>query len=181
MKKLLILLFILNTVQISNAQATQSKVFPMTEGKVIYSNVITVDSVSKDNLYIIARQWLVDNFKSSKAVIQVDDKEAGVIIGNYTFIVSKQESLFSSYSFIVSQTITLKFKDNRCKYEISNFSIKSPFTFQYSSNEPINLEFFRLTGSNERNYEFYLKTHEKVCEIILSLKSTMNTRADELW
>lgn len=43
--------------------------------------IVRVDSLTKDELYINAKLWFSDYFKSSKAVIDLDDKEAGIIIG----------------------------------------------------------------------------------------------------
>jgi len=38
---------------------------------------------SKDELYIKANNWMVENFNDAKSVIQFSDKEAGVITGKY--------------------------------------------------------------------------------------------------
>ena len=45
------------------------------------TNVIDVEGKSKDELYILANSWFVAQFNSGKSVIQLNDKEAGVIIG----------------------------------------------------------------------------------------------------
>lgn len=49
---------------------------------ITYSEVIILDStVNKSELYSRAREWFAKAFKSSKNVIQMDDKENGKIIG----------------------------------------------------------------------------------------------------
>lgn len=45
------------------------------------TNVIDVEGKSKDEQYILANSWFVAQFNSGKSVIQLNDKEAGVIIG----------------------------------------------------------------------------------------------------
>ena len=56
----LLLAFILpNTL---NAQDEISDYLPSKDGKIIYSNVIQVDSVSKSELYRRAKRWLSANY-----------------------------------------------------------------------------------------------------------------------
>lgn len=40
---------------------------------------------TKDDLYVKSNQWMVENFKSAKSVIQFSDKEAGIVSGRYFF------------------------------------------------------------------------------------------------
>ena len=45
---------------------------------------ITIDMVgaSKDKIHDVAKIWIAENFKSARAVIDLDDKAAGILIGN---------------------------------------------------------------------------------------------------
>lgn len=45
------------------------------------TSIIDVEGKSKDELYILANSWFVAQFNSGKDVIQMNDKEAGIIIG----------------------------------------------------------------------------------------------------
>ncbi len=49
-------------------------------GKITYSEVVQVNRKDKDELYISAREWFVKSFKSSQDVIQLNDKEEGIIV-----------------------------------------------------------------------------------------------------
>ena len=48
---------------------------PMVDGKVIYSEIVSIENNTKDILYGKSKLWFADTFKSSKDVIQLDDKE----------------------------------------------------------------------------------------------------------
>jgi Domain of unknown function (DUF4468) with TBP-like fold len=50
-----------------------------------YEKIIEVPNLSKDEIYIKANAWFVEEFKSAESVIQFQDKEAGKIMGKYTF------------------------------------------------------------------------------------------------
>lgn len=64
------------------AQEKDSILIPTNEkGFAEYTEVIPVDSVPKDNLYVNALEWINKTFKSGKYVIQTTDKGSGMIIG----------------------------------------------------------------------------------------------------
>ncbi len=55
------------------------------------ATTVTIDEMSKsfevqgekDDLYVKANQWMVENFNSAKSVIQFSDKDAGIVSGKY--------------------------------------------------------------------------------------------------
>ena len=53
--------------------------------KYTYQEVIEVSNISKDDLYTRARAWFVKGYKSANAVLQMDDRESGTIIGKGYF------------------------------------------------------------------------------------------------
>ena len=67
------------------AQTTIDQVFPVKDGKIIYTEVVQADSLSSSVLYKNAKQWLVSSFKSSKEVIQAEDEAEHYIIGKVWF------------------------------------------------------------------------------------------------
>jgi hypothetical protein len=77
-----------------------------------------VDSVakSKDELYTSSKMFIAQTWKSAKDVIQMDDKEGGVIIIKGKSI---QERVFqlNNHVWVYSYTITIQIKDG--KYRIS--------------------------------------------------------------
>ena len=83
-----------------------------------------IDSVqgTKSELYIYARSWLASSFKSSKSVIEMEDKESGTIIGNGIFI-NRVNSAFGNQVGIdiISFNITINTKDNKYRAVLSNY------------------------------------------------------------
>lgn len=89
-------------------------------GQITYVGVVEVDSTqSKDDLFTIAKIWFVKTFRASGYVLQMEDKEEGVLIGKAE-VPLKYKALAplpSSARFIFS----IYFKDGRYKYEITDF------------------------------------------------------------
>jgi hypothetical protein len=83
-----------------------------------------IDSVkgTKSELYIYARTWLASAFKSSKSVIEMEDKESGTIIGKGIFIHPVNSAFGNQVGIdIISFTITINTKDNKYRAVLSNF------------------------------------------------------------
>lgn len=100
----------------------QAQSFPINQnGDIEYTDVITADGYSKDDLYIQARSWMAKNFKNANEVIQMDDKEAGRIIGKGVVMLSNA----STFGWI-NYTLEIQLKDGRYKYSISNVRHELP-------------------------------------------------------
>ena len=81
-----------------------------------FTDVIYVDStLTKDQLFMLARQWFSESFVSSKSVLDNIDKDAGVLYGKGVIDVP------GSDNGIVSFNIEVRCKDGRVKYNINNF------------------------------------------------------------
>lgn len=93
---------------------------PQKDGNYMYENIIIADSLTKEELYTKAKVWFVQSFKSPKDVLQMDDKEAGRIIGkgyfsfDYPFFVE-------TYTMKVYFTVDITVKDG--KYRIQFYDI----------------------------------------------------------
>ena len=74
MKKTLTTFILLIATLIIYGQEKLLDILPTENGVVIYTGVIQVDSVDKSTLYTRAKKWFIDNYKSAKDVIQLDDK-----------------------------------------------------------------------------------------------------------
>lgn len=98
-----------------------------------FSKVLYTDSVGKVVLFSTINDWFATNFKSANDVIQMADKEAGIIIGKGTFEYSYGQKLsYICYSGYINFTIKVYVKDNRYKVEFLNFNHESVGS-QYSS------------------------------------------------
>ena len=101
----------------------QKSILPEKDGKVIFTDVVTVDStVKKEELFNRARVWFVTEYRSANDVIQMQDKDAGIIIGKGSFIVSNGVGIMIN-TLKVANTIKLYFKDGKYKYEITDFNV----------------------------------------------------------
>jgi len=102
-----ILVFSLGFLPTISGQEKLRDILPLKDGKVTYTNVIHVDSISKEEIYKRAKQWLAHNFEYTKN----DDKDELI---NRGYI---QYGLFKIW-----QTITIKIKNGKYKYEITDFT-----------------------------------------------------------
>lgn len=88
-----------------------------------FEDVVQTDGVSRVDLFNRARAWFASTFRDSKAVLEVNDPQAGELTGKGGFP-------FSSRNFIgsaavqgrVSFTITVLVKDGRYKYILTDFT-----------------------------------------------------------
>ena len=94
--------------------------FPINEktGKVSYEGVVKVEGASATDLYIKANEWFAMAFNSANNVIQMQDKDAGKIIGKGLFKVAKSGYPNGVFDF----TIMFTAKEGRYKYVITDIS-----------------------------------------------------------
>lgn len=86
-------------------------IIPLKDGKAYYSGVINIENITKDVLYSHAKIWFADIFKSAQNVIQLDDSNAGRVIG-------KGSVLLTNNNEYLKFTIAISVKDGRYKYDI---------------------------------------------------------------
>ncbi len=100
---------------------------PLTEEPKV-QRIIKVNK-PKDELYKLSNEWMVKTFKSSKAVIQYQDKEEGIIVGKG----------FTSVKYLGNAdtrfTITIEIKENRMRVTLEDIYVSSgkfdmPFEIQ---------------------------------------------------
>lgn len=108
-------------------------------GKIEFQNVITIDGKSKDELYLASREWFAKTFTSSNAVLQLDDKEAGKLIGKgfADHYVKLTPNAYTSMKYRMYFTLSVDIKDNKYRYTISDITFKDD-TFS-SMNGPAEL------------------------------------------
>lgn len=118
MKKILLSTLIIIIGVTSNAQNIDER--PPIE-KHSYTFII-IDSIheGKDQLYIKAKSWLAKVFVSAKSVIQMDDKEAGKIIGKGMISYDDGAEYYTTH-FAISYTLTINVKDNKYRLILSDF------------------------------------------------------------
>lgn len=98
--------------------------FPLdANGKIIYTEVIEMPNIAKDALYSRAYEWFAKTFNSAQNVIQMQDKEAGKIIGKGIFddMNSPGPLGMAGVKGYMKFTISIYLKDGKYKYEITDF------------------------------------------------------------
>ena len=94
--------------------------FPINEktGKVSYEGVVKVEGASATDLYIKANEWFAMAFNSANNVIQMQDKDAGKIIGKGAIEVEKSGYHNGVFDF----TIKFTAKEGRYRYVITDIA-----------------------------------------------------------
>jgi hypothetical protein len=148
-------------------------------GNLRYNEVIQVDSTKKDELYLRSKQFFVDVFKSAKDVIQMDDKEAGVVIGKgFNDIYIKVMGISAPIQMWF--TIKIQSKEGRYKYEIYDIYFKSyPGQYGTTTTRAEDLfdkkNYFKKNGDPRDVSEKYkIEMISKAASLVTALKATMN-------
>lgn len=91
---------------------------------IIFVSIETVDStIKKETLYFNGMEWLGKHFTNANKVIQVSDKDAGLILAKGSFSYKAPGYMLSgAETRIISFMIKFSFKDGKYKLELSDFS-----------------------------------------------------------
>ena len=90
--------------------------------KITYTNVVHTDStLLTEDLFTLARIWFAETFRTSRAVIQMEDKQSGVLIGKAEVPILYKSLGVTHDLQNVLFTLSLYFKDGRYKYEVTDF------------------------------------------------------------
>lgn len=112
MKKILLICCVLCFSIFSNAQEPLS-----------FTEVIQTDStLSKSDIYVAVKSWVGTSFNSAKAVIEMDDKDAGILIIRPLSDYAMKGIMYSCYSGHLRYTIKIQVRDGRFRVEVSNFT-----------------------------------------------------------
>ena len=118
MKKIFLSLILMSPVIL----IAQSGVFPLVDCKINYTEIVKIDSsINKATLFLNAKMFFVNEFKSAKDVIQLEDRESGTIIGKGYFTYNWDMGKNSYVEMKIWHTIKLTIKDGKYRYEITDF------------------------------------------------------------
>lgn len=85
-----------------------------------YKIVDSIHNRSKDQLFSWASAWLAETFKSSKAIVQMSDREAGKIVGKAKMVVPVRPMGMGNVAY-VDYTITIDVKEGRYRCRLTDF------------------------------------------------------------
>jgi hypothetical protein len=148
--------------------------------KVEFSEVLQAKDVAASNLFVRAKLWFADSFEDSKRVLEVDDKDAGILSGKGAFayepnVLSGNSSIRGTIRFSLKITV----KDGRYKIELSDFrhlpiSISNPVSFGFitlSDGPASNWSTKNVRKKIWKHMQDECESHAK--ELIESLKTKM--------
>lgn len=97
-------------------------------------NIIDVPGLSKDHIYNGTKIWIADTFRSTKAVIESDDKDAGLLIGKgiISYPCNGIECLGTG-DYKISFTMRIDIKDQKFRITYSNINFIMPPSVQIPS------------------------------------------------
>lgn len=125
MKKPLLLLLLLPTLVLAQKKTYTLEEFPFEvdsiTGRIVFRGVVQVPGASADQLYLRAKSFFFTRFRDAKAVIQVDDKAGGVLLGK-GLIYPGTINILTAGSYIETP-IEVRVKEGRYRYEITNMNV----------------------------------------------------------
>jgi len=93
----------------------------MAQDPLSFEKVIKVDSIKSNAIYNGLKEWIGMNYRSAKAVIEVDDRDAGLMIISPRKDYSMGKLIYSCYDGTIKYTIKFQIKDGRFKVVVTNF------------------------------------------------------------
>lgn len=119
MKKLIVMFgFVLMSFLAFSQEITKAEYNDMSV--IVFQRIDSIDK-SKDLLFSMTKEWFVNTFKSGKAVIELEDKEKGTIIGK-----GYSEYNVTKYNIPIQYHYTVKaeMKDNKVRLTIYDIYTK---------------------------------------------------------
>lgn len=108
----------LSTVSVMQASAQDTAV--------TFTEIVQVESATKDELYQRGRLWFASTFGDSKAVFEIQDKETGELVGKG---IVKGKSAYRALgkdwitTYCYSFMLRIVVKDGRYKYDVTHIKI----------------------------------------------------------
>lgn len=87
-----------------------------------FEKVIQADSIKKDVIYTSLRAWFAKSTMDADKVLVMDDKDAGILIGNINLRYTRGVLTYIAYDGYLDFTIDVRIKDGRFKVIINNIS-----------------------------------------------------------
>ena len=120
MKKLILIVLFLFCQNLANGQTdTLCGIIPTKNGIATYTGVISIENRSANQIYTSAKLWITKTFAKPKEVI-ISDVESSLIV--LKVAIKDPDIPSSRYLF----DFILQFKDDKCRYELSNISFHLP-------------------------------------------------------
>lgn len=154
-------------------------------GGIFYTDVVPVEGATIDKLYSRAETFLLTFFRNETPVIQIDDKEAGVVGGRGRFVenLTKRQILLAGFQQIYYEMgIEIRVQDGRYHYKMTNIDVVAS-TFRLRIDDPLrkNPELAKrlaAKGFSKWQYNRYMGNKSQVNKIVRQLKRMMDSSHD---
>jgi len=121
MRRIIIFIMIITVLFVAFGCATTQK---LTKEELTVQSIQEI-SKSKTELYKLSNEWMAKSFKSSKQVIQYQDKDEGIIVGKgfigITYTLFPMDTWF---------TMTIEIKDNKARVTFEDIYISQKVNYQ---------------------------------------------------
>jgi hypothetical protein len=184
MKILILILMLITTI----CFAQQDTIHLSSDIAISYGGVINVDGVSKEELFVRARDWCSDKLQS----LQIQDKETGelsakgISVGTITFRLLGTNKVKAKFNF----NLNIWIKDNRYIYGITDINntaityngktaslrddVESPIGLLYTSKHSKTKVLSLSQTKSDETYQSAKDAFDKIIkELIASLQSFM--------
>jgi hypothetical protein len=130
-----------------------------------FEKVIATDSVGKSAIFSSINDWLATNYVSYKTILEMADKESGMIIVSPSMEYSYKGMMYSCFAGYIDYKIKIYIKDNRFKVIVTDFFHK--INQGNSSTCELGIittsEVFTLKGMNKDYQNTVWKDIQKIC------------------
>ena len=150
----------------------------MKDNKVFYEYVYQIDSISKNELYVRAKNVYLRLFPATKDVIQNEDKENGIIAGkgNTSFIEPGRFGLNLEQKIRFTLSITVK----DYKYRVQLFDIYYTSSVAGPIDNPIEISYLKDYKKNQNKFTktLYRNMNLKLLSTIDQVSNEMNKKTN---
>lgn len=159
---------------------------PLENGEITYSEVVPVENVDKDELFVRANEWIVKSFNSSKDVIQFNDKEAGRIVCKTLTTLSAGKGM-SAAIMEIHYLITIETRDGRYRIAATDFIHHYSVKVGQITNEGENRleQYFLLKEPKKKELEMNMELARKLSTFIegvfFSAEASISETKDDDW
>lgn len=181
MNKIILILFIFFSSNNANAQLHDK--FPFNEkGEIVYSEVVNIKGADKTDLYRKATIFFADDMLSTGNIVQLDDKENGIIIGK-GFLTIPIQNKKMSIPVNLHFTIKVEARDDRYRYEVYSLRYETKAT-SFTAEELFAKEKsaeYKKAKKNARDIadQYLDRTVTVVDNIVSTLKEYMSSNSNK--
>lgn len=127
MKKL-----VLTTLLLLTSAATLAK--QLSDADRTFDLIVDTPGKSKDQIYLSSKVWIAESFKSSKAVLEIDSKQDGLLLGNAIIkYPCKGFSCITYEGWTSPFTLKIEMKEEKFRVTFSNIQLSLPGQPGYSA------------------------------------------------